>query len=169
MKASFKPVPIEEDLHIPQEYADKTGLKAAEDIELFGNSGCLLLMDSGLTPMQMANAIDMFGIVTRNLLKRLETAGRAIESDCVQIIHKRDHVHILIPNKLLTEAGLPPQTDLDVEVSNGEIYISEAMDNEDKDNSLEFVPEYLKNILNDRGLDAGVLACLFECEEKFHE
>ena len=171
MKTSFKPIPADNGLHIPQEFTDKTGLKDAADVDLLCNEGFLLLLDSGLTPMQMAEALQMFDAATRNLITRLELAARKVEKECVQIVHGPDHVHIIFPNSLLAIAGFSPYANLEVEMCNGEIYISEETESAagEDDDPLDHVPEYLIKHLAGRGLDLDVLARLFEREEKFYE
>lgn len=171
MKTSFKPILTGNGLHIPQEFADKTGLKDAADIDLLGNKGFLLLLDSGLTPMQMVETLQMFDAATRNLITRLEVAARKVQKECVRIIHGPDHVHIIFPNSLLAIAGFSPYANLDVEMCNGEIYITEESESaaDEDDDPLDHVPEHLIKLLAGRGLDLDVLARLFEREEKFYE
>lgn len=168
MRKTFKPEHCTRSLIIPPEIVGKTELKNADSIDAYGTDAALLLMDEAMTPMEMVKTADMLHTAVMDLVDRLAGIGQTAADFSVEVHYTPDSVSITIPKPLFENAGIPLNTPLTVDVDEGEIYITEAFDGED-DDPLEHVPEYLKDVLGDRGLPPGLLGCLLRMEEKFHE
>lgn len=158
MKTEMKPNSMKKGLELPPELLEKTTLKDAKRITVYGNECGVVMMNEAMTAMQIIRTVDMLNTVTLGLIMRLENAARLHEERCRKIA---------VPEELLDLAGIPRKAPLRICADEGEIYITVA-DEEDND-PVDALPSFLRDLLDDRELDFGALRCLLESEELIHE
>ena len=158
MKTEMKPNSMKKGLELPPELLEKTTLKDAKRITVYGNECGVVMMNEAMTAMQIIRAVDMLNTVTLGLIMRLENAARLHEERCRKIA---------VPEELLALAGIPRKAPLRICADDGEIYITVA--DEDDDDPVDALPSFLRDLLDDCELDFGVLRCLLESEELIHE
>ena len=158
MKTEMKPNSMKKGLELPPELLEKTTLKDAKRITVYGNECGVVMMNEAMTAMQIIRAVDMLNTVTLGLIMRLENAARLHEERCRKIA---------VPEELLDLAGIPRKAPLRICADEGEIYITVA--DEDDDDPVDALPSFLRDLLDDRELDFGALRCLLESEELIHE
>jgi hypothetical protein len=158
MKTEMKPNSMKKGLELPPELLEKTTLKDAKRITVYGNECGVVMMNEAMTAMQIIRAVDMLNTVTLGLIMRLENAARLHEERCRKIA---------VPEELLDLAGIPRKAPLRICAEEGEIYITVA--DEDDDDPVDALPSFLRDLLDDRELDFGALRCLLESEELIHE
>ncbi len=158
MKTEMKPNSMKKGLELPSELLEKTTLKDAKRITVYGNECGVVMMNEAMTAMQIIRAVDMLNTVTLGLIMRLENAARLHEDRCRKIA---------VPEELLDLAGIPRKAPLRICADEGEIYITVA--DEDDDDPVDALPSFLRDLLDDCELDFGVLRCLLESEELIHE
>lgn len=158
MKTEMKPNSMKKGLELPPELLEKTTLKDAKRITVYGNECGVVMMNEAMTAMQIIRAVDMLNTVTLGLIMRLENAARLHEERCRKIA---------VPEELLDLAGIPRKAPLRICAEEGEIYITVA--DEDDDDPVDALPSFLRDLLDDCELDFGALRCLLESEELIHE
>lgn len=158
MKTEMKPNSMKKGLELPTELLEKTTLKDAKRITVYGNECGVVMMNEAMTAMQIIRTVDMLNTVTLGLIMRLENAARLHEERCRKIA---------VPEELLDLAGIPRKAPLRICADEGEIYITVA--DEDDDDPVDALPSFLRDLLDDRELDFGALRCLLESEELIHE
>ena len=158
MKTEMKPNSMKTGLELPSELLEKTTLKDAKRITVYGNECGVVMMNEAMTAMQIIRAVDMLNTVTLGLIMRLENAARLHEERCRKIA---------VPEELLDLAGIPRKAPLRICAEEGEIYITVA--DEDDDDPVDALPSFLRDLLDDCELDFGALRCLLESEELIHE
>ena len=158
MKTEMKPNSMKKGLELPSELLEKTTLKDAERITVYGNECGVVMMNEAMTAMQIIRTVDMLNTVTLGLIMRLENAARLHEERCRKIA---------VPEELLDLAGIPRKAPLRICAEEGEIYITVA--DEDDDDPVDTLPSFLRDLLDDCELDFGALRCLLESEELIHE
>ena len=158
MKTEMKPNSMKKGLELPPELLEKTTLKDAKRITVYGNECGVVMMNEAMTAMQIIRTVDMLNTVTLGLIMRLENAARLHEERCRKIA---------VPEELLDLAGIPRKAPLRICAEEGEIYITVA--DEDDDDPVDALPSFLRDLLDDCELDFGVLRCLLESEELIHE
>ena len=158
MKTEMKPNSMKKGLELPSELLEKTTLKDAKRITVYGNECGVVMMNEAMTAMQIIRAVDMLNTVTLGLIMRLENAAKLHEDRCRKIA---------VPEELLDLAGIPRKAPLRICADEGEIYITVA--DEDDDDPVDTLPSFLRDLLDDRELDFGALRCLLESEELIHE
>ena len=158
MKTEMKPNSMKKGLELPSELLEKTTLKAAKRITVYGNECGVVMMNEAMTAMQIIRTVDMLNTVTLGLIMRLENAARLHEERCRKIA---------VPEELLDLAGIPRKAPLHICAEEGEIYITVA--DEDDDDPVDALPSFLRDLLDDCELDFGALRCLLESEELIHE
>lgn len=158
MKTEMKPNSMKKGLELPPELLEKTTLKDAKRITVYGNECGVVMMNEAMTAMQIIRTVDMLNTVTLGLIMRLENAARLHEERCRKIA---------VPEELLDLAGIPRKAPLRICADEGEIYITVA--DEDDDDPVDALPSFLRDLLDDRELDFGALRCLLESEELIHE
>lgn len=158
MKTEMKPNSMKKGLELPSELLEKTTLKDAKRITVYGNECGVVMMNEAMTAMQIIRAVDMLNTVTLGLIMRLENAARLHEERCRKIA---------VPEELLDLAGIPRKAPLRICADEGEIYITVA--DEDDDDPVDTLPSFLRDLLDDCELDFGALRCLLESEELIHE
>lgn len=158
MKTEMKPNSMKKGLELPPELLEKTTLKDAKRITVYGNECGVVMMNEAMTAMQIIRAVDMLNTVTLGLIMRLENAAKLHEDRCRKIA---------VPEELLDLAGIPRKAPLRICADEGEIYITVA--DEDDDDPVDALPSFLRDLLDDCELDFGVLRCLLESEELIHE
>ena len=158
MKTEMKPNSMKKGLELPSELLEKTTLKDAKRITVYGNECGVVMMNEAMTAMQIIRTVDMLNTVTLGLIMRLENAARLHEERCRKIA---------LPEELLDLAGIPRKAPLRICAEEGEIYITVA--DEDDDDPVDALPSFLRDLLDDRELDFGALRCLLESEELIHE
>ena len=85
-----------------------------------------------------------------------------------------DGVHISLSKALLESAGFCMNTLLDIDIDDGELYIHQACEEDEEnegeeDDPLEQAPDFLLNIMEDRGVSLDTLGYVLQMEEKFRE
>lgn len=158
MKTEMKPNSMKKGLELPPELLEKTTLKDAKRITVYGNECGVVMMNEAMTAMQIIRTVDMLNTVTLGLIMRLENAARLHEERCRKIA---------VPEELLDLAGIPRKAPLRICAEEGEIYITVA--DEDDDDPVDMLPSFLRDLLDDCELDFGALRCLLESEELIHE
>ena len=158
MKTEMKPNSMKKGLELPPELLEKTTLKDAKRITVYGNECGVVMMNEAMTAMQIIRTVDMLNTVTLGLIMRLENAARLHEERCRKIA---------VPEELLDLAGIPRKAPLHICAEEGEIYITVA--DEDDDDPVDALPSFLRDLLDDCELDFGALRCLLESEELIHE
>ncbi len=158
MKTEMKPNSMKKGLELPSELLEKTTLKDAKRITVYGNECGVVMMNEAMTAMQIIRTVDMLNTVTLGLIMRLENAARLHEERCRKIA---------VPEELLDLAGIPRKAPLRICADEGEIYITVA--DEEDDDPVDALPSFLRDLLDDRELDFGALRCLLESEELIHE
>ncbi len=158
MKTEMKPNSMKKGLELPSELLEKTTLKDAKRITVYGNECGVVMMNEAMTAMQIIRAVDMLNTVTLGLIMRLENAAKLHEDRCRKIA---------VPEELLDLAGIPRKAPLRICADEGEIYITVA--DEDDDDPVDTLPSFLRDLLDDCELDFGALRCLLESEELIHE
>lgn len=158
MKTEMKPNSMKKGLELPPELLEKTTLKDAKRITVYGNECGVVMMNEAMTAMQIIRTVDMLNTVTLGLIMRLENAARLHEERCRKIA---------VPEELLDLAGIPRKAPLRICADEGEIYITVA--DEDDDDPVDALPSFLRDLLDDCELDFGALRCLLESEELIHE
>ncbi len=158
MKTEMKPNSMKKGLELPPELLEKTTLKDAKRITVYGNECSVVMMNEAMTAMQIIRTVDMLNTVTLGLIMRLENAARLHEERCRKIA---------VPEELLDLAGIPRKAPLRICADEGEIYITVA--DEEDDDPVDALPSFLRDLLDDRDLDFGALRCLLESEEPIHE
>lgn len=158
MKTEMKPNSMKKGLELPPELLEKTTLKDAKRITVYGNECGVVMMNEAMTAMQIIRTVDMLNTVTLGLIMRLENAARLHEERCRKIA---------VPEELLDLAGIPRKAPLRICAEEGEIYITVA--DEEDDDPVDALPSFLRDLLDDRELDFGALRCLLESEELIHE
>ena len=158
MKTEMKPNSMKKGLELPPELLEKTTLKDAKRITVYGNECGVVMMNEAMTAMQIICTVDMLNTVTLGLIMRLENAARLHEERCRKIA---------VPEELLDLAGIPRKAPLRICAEEGEIYITVA--DEDDDDPVDALPSFLRDLLDDCELDFGALRCLLESEELIHE
>lgn len=158
MKTEMKPNSMKKGLELPPELLEKTTLKDAKRITVYGNECGVVMMNEAMTAMQIIRTVDMLNTVTLGLIMRLENAARLHEERCRKIA---------VPEELLDLAGIPRKSPLRICADEGEIYITVA--DEEDDDPVDALPSFLRDLLDDRELDFGALRCLLESEELIHE
>lgn len=158
MKTEMKPNSMKKGLELPSELLEKTTLKDAKRITVYGNECGVVMMNEAMTAMQIIRTVDMLNTVTLGLIMRLENAARLHEERCRKIA---------VPEELLDLAGIPRKAPLHICAEEGEIYITVA--DEDDDDPVDALPSFLRDLLDDCELDFGALRCLLESEELIHE
>lgn len=158
MKTEMKPNSMKKGLELPPELLEKTTLKDAKRITVYGNECGVVMMNEAMTAMQIIRTVDMLNTVTLGLIMRLENAARLHEERCRKIA---------VPEELLDLAGIPRKAPLRICAEEGEIYITVA--DEDDDDPVDALPSFLRDLLDDCELDFGALRCLLESEELIHE
>lgn len=158
MKTEMKPNSMKKGLELPSELLEKTTLKDAKRITVYGNECGVVMMNEAMTAMQIIRTVDMLNTVTLGLIMRLENAARLHEERCRKIA---------VPEELLDLAGIPRKAPLRICADEGEIYITVA--DEDDDDPVDALPSFLRDLLDDCELDFGALRCLLESEELIHE
>lgn len=158
MKTEMKPNSMKKGLELPPELLEKTTLKDAKRITVYGNECGVVMMNEAMTAMQIIRTVDMLNTVTLGLIMRLENAARLHEERCRKIA---------VPEELLDLAGIPRKAPLRICADEGEIYITVA--DEEDDDPVDALPSFLRDLLDDRELDFGALRCLLESEELIHE
>ena len=158
MKTEMKPNSMKKGLELPSELLEKTTLKDAKRITVYGNECGVVMMNEAMTAMQIIRTVDMLNTVTLGLIMRLENAARLHEERCRKIT---------VPEELLDLAGIPRKAPLRICADEGEIYITVA--DEEDDDPVDALPSFLRDLLDDRELDFGALRCLLESEELIHE
>lgn len=158
MKTEMKPNSMKKGLELPSELLEKTTLKDAERITVYGNECGVVMMNEAMTAMQIIRTVDMLNTVTLGLIMRLENAARRHEERCRKIN---------VPEQLLDLAGIPRKAPLRICADEGEIYITVA--DEEDDDPVDALPSFLRDLLDDCELDFGALRCLLESEELIHE
>lgn len=157
MKTEMKPNSMKKGLRLPDELLEKTTLKNAEKITVYGNESGVVMMNEAMTAWQIIRTVDMLNTVATGLIMRLENAARQHEEKCRRIN---------IPEELLEMSGIPKGAPLDICVGEGELYISVL---DDEDDPAEVLPSFLRDIFDDSSLDFGVLRHMLESEEIIHE
>lgn len=157
MKTEMKPNSMKKGLELPPELLEKTTLKDAKRITVYGNECGVVMMNEAMTAMQIIRAVDMLNTVTLGLIMRLENAARLHEERCRKIA---------VPEELLDLAGIPRKAPLRICAEEGEIYITVA---DEDDDPVDALPSFLRDLLDDCELDFGALRCLLESEELIHE
>ena len=158
MKTEMKPNSMKKGLELPSELLEKTTLKDAERITVYGNESAVVMMNEAMTAMQIIRTVDMLNTVTLGLIMRLENAARLHEERCRKIA---------VPEELLDLAGIPRKAPLRICADEGEIYITVA--DEEDDDPADALPSFLRDLFDDSELDFGALRCLLESEELIHE
>ena len=158
MKTEMKPNSMKTGLELPSELLEKTTLKDAKRITVYGNECGVVMMNEAMTAMQIIRTVDMLNTVTLGLIMRLENAAKLHEDRCRKIA---------VPEELLDLAGIPRKTPLRICADEGEIYITVA--DEEDDDPVDALPSFLRDLLDDCELDFGALRCLLESEELIHE
>lgn len=158
MKTEMKPNSMKKGLELPPELLEKTTLKDAKRITVYGNECGVVMMNEAMTAMQIIRTVDMLNTVTLGLIMRLENAARLHEERCRKIA---------VPEELLDLAGIPRKAPLRICADEGEIYITVA--DEEDDDPVDALPSFLRDLLDDCELDFGALRCLLESEELIHE
>lgn len=158
MKTEMKPNSMKKGLELPPELLEKTTLKDAKRITVYGNECGVVMMNEAMTAMQIIRTVDMLNTVTLGLIMRLENAARLHEERCRKIA---------VPEELLDLAGIPRKAPLRICADEGEIYITVA--DEEDDDPVDALPSFLRDLLDDRELDFDALRCLLESEELIHE
>ena len=158
MKTEMKPNSMKKGLELPSELLEKTTLKDAKRITVYGNECGVVMMNEAMSAMQIIRTVDMLNTVTLGLIMRLENAARLHEERCRKIA---------VPEELLDLAGIPRKAPLRICADEGEIYITVA--DEDDDDPVDALPSFLRDLLDDCELDFGALRCLLESEELIHE
>ena len=158
MKTEMKPNSMKTGLERPSELLEKTTLKDAKRITVYGNECGVVMMNEAMTAMQIIRAVDMLNTVTLGLIMRLENAAKLHEDRCRKIA---------VPEELLDLAGIPRKAPLRICADEGEIYITVA--DEEDDDPVDALPSFLRDLLDDCELDFGALRCLLESEELIHE
>ena len=158
MKTEMKPNSMKKGLELPPELLEKTTLKDAKRITVYGNECGVVMMNEAMTAMQIIRTVDMLNTVTLGLIMRLENAARLHEERCRKIA---------VPEELLDLAGIPRKAPLRICAEEGEIYITVA--DEEDDDPVDALPSFLRDLLDDCELDFGALRCLLESEELIHE
>ena len=158
MKTEMKPNSMKTGLELPSELLEKTTLKDAKRITVYGNECGVVMMNEAMTAMQIIRTVDMLNTVTLGLIMRLENAARLHEDRCRKIA---------VPEELLDLAGISRKAPLRICAEEGEIYITVA--DEDDDDPVDALPSFLRDLLDDCELDFGALRCLLESEELIHE
>ena len=158
MKTEMKPNSMKKGLELPPELLEKTTLKDAKRITVYGNECGVVMMNEAMTAMQIIRTVDMLNTVTLGLIMRLENAARLHEERCRKIA---------VPEELLDLAGIPRKAPLCICADEGEIYITVA--DEEDDDPVDALPSFLRDLLDDCELDFGALRCLLESEELIHE
>ena len=158
MKTEMKPNSMKKGLELPPELLEKTTLKDAKRITVYGNECGVVMMNEAMTAMQIIRTVDMLNTVTLGLIMRLENAARLHEERCRKIA---------VPEELLDLAGIPRKAPLRICADEGEIYITVA--DEEGDDPVDALPSFLRDLLDDSELDFGALRCLLESEELIHE
>lgn len=158
MKTEMKPNSMKKGLELPSELLEKTTLKDAKRITVYGNECGVVMMNEAMTAMQIIRTVDMLNTVTLGLIMRLENAARLHEERCRKIA---------VPEELLDLAGIPRKAPLRICADEGEIYITVA--DEEDDDPVDALPSFLRDLLDDCELDFGALRCLLESEELIHE
>lgn len=157
MKTEMKPNSMKKGLELPPELLEKTTLKDAKRITVYGNECGVVMMNEAMTAMQIIRTVDMLNTVTLGLIMRLENAARLHEERCRKIA---------VPEELLDLAGIPRKAPLRICAEEGEIYITVA---DEDDDPVDALPSFLRDLLDDCELDFGALRCLLESEELIHE
>ena len=157
MKTEMKPNSMKKGLRLPDELLEKTTLKNAEKITVYGNESGVVMMNEAMTAWQIIRTVDMLNTVATGLIMRLENAARQHEEKCRRIN---------IPEELLEMSGIPKGAPLDICVGEGELNISVL---DDEDDPAEVLPSFLRDIFDDSSLDFGVLRHMLESEEIIHE
>ncbi len=158
MKTEMKPNSMKKGLELPPELLEKTTLKDAKRITVYGNECGVVMMNEAMTAMQIIRTVDMLNTVTLGLIMRLENAARLHEERCRKIA---------VPEELLDLAGILRKAPLRICAEEGEILITVA--DEDDDDPVDALPSFLRDLLEDCELDFGALRCLLESEELIHE
>lgn len=159
MKTELKPNSMKKGLRLPAELLEKTTLKGAEKITVYGNESGVVMMNETMTAWQIIRTVDMLETVATGLILRLENAARRHEERCRRID---------IPEELLELAGISRDAPLRICADEGEIYITVA-DEEDEDDPAEVLPSFLRDLFENSELDSGALRFLLESEEPIHE
>lgn len=157
MKTEMKGNSAKKGLHIPREIVEKTSLREAKKIRVYGNESSIVLLAEEMTAWQLIKTVDMLNTVTTTLVMRLENAAKEYEAKCRRIS---------VPEELLDMAGIPKGAPLDICAGEGELYIS-VLDEED--DLADALPDFLRDILSDTSPDFGVVRHLLESGEKLHE
>ena len=158
MKTEMKPNSMKKGLELPPELLEKTTLKDAKRITVYGNECGVVMMNEAMTAMQIIRTVDMLNTVTLGLIMRLENAAKLHEDRCRKIA---------VPEELLDLAGIPRKAPLRICADEGEIYITVA--DEEDDDPVDALPSFLRDLLDDCELDFGALRCLLESEALIHE
>ena len=82
MKTEMKPNSMKTGLELPSELLEKTTLKDAKRITVYGNECGVVMMNEAMTAMQIIRAVDMLNTVTLGLIMRLENAAKLHEDRC---------------------------------------------------------------------------------------
>ena len=85
MKTEMKPNSMKTGLELPSELLEKTTLKDAKRITVYGNECGVVMMNEAMTAMQIIRTVDMLNTVTLGLIMRLENAARLHEERCRKI------------------------------------------------------------------------------------
>lgn len=157
MKTELKPNSMKKGLRLPDELLEKTTLKNAEKITVYGNESAVVMMNEAMTAWQIIRTVDVLQTVATGLVMRLENAARQHEEKCRRIC---------IPEELLEMSGIPKGAPLDICVGEGELYIS-VLDEED--DPAEALPSFLRDLFEGCELDFTALRSLLESEEIIHE
>ncbi len=161
-------------LVIPAEIVSRTSLLEAGDIDAYGTNAALLLLGQEMTPMEIVQAADMLHNAVRGLCDRLKNICQAVQDCSIHVEYAPDGVHISLSKALLESAGFCMNTLLDIDIDDGELYIHQACEEDEEnegeeDDPLEQAPDFLLNIMEDRGVSLDTLGYVLQMEEKFRE
>ena len=172
MKTEMKPNSMKKGLELPSELLEKTTLKDAKRITVYGNECGVVMMNEAMTAMQIIRTVDMLNTVTLGLIRTVDmlntvTLGLIMRLENAARLHEERCRKIAVPEELLDLAGIPRKAPLHICAEEGEIYITVA--DEDDDDPVDALPSFLRDLLDDCELDFGALRCLLESEELIHE
>ncbi len=158
-------------LVIPAEIVSRTALLKAGDIDAYGTDAALLLLGQEMTPMEIVRAADMLHSAVRGLCDRLKSICQAVPDLNIQVEYSPDGIDIHLPKDVLESAGFRPHTLLDIDIDEGELYIHQTDEGiwDDEEDPLEQTPDFILDVLEDRGVSLDTLARVLQMEEKFHE
>lgn len=171
MKKTIEVKKNKDSLVIPAEIVSRTSLLESGDVDACGTDAALLLLGQEMTPMEIVRAADMLHSAVRGLCGRLKNICQAVHDLSIQVEHSPDGVDIHLPKGLLESAGFHTDTPLDIDIGDGEMYICHADEGYagGEEDPLEQTPDFLLDIMEDRGISLDTLACVLQMEERFGE